>query len=56
MKWIVFLKLKGYYIVINNAPIHTSNQIDEDGSCKGERYKSVYLPLSLPPSLPPYSP
>ncbi|EIE79863.1 hypothetical protein RO3G_04568 [Rhizopus delemar RA 99-880] len=41
-----FPELKGYYIVMDNAPIHTSDQIDKMIVARG--YKSIYLP--------PYSP
>lgn len=41
-----FPELKGYYIVMDNAPIHTAAQIDEMIVERG--YRSIYLP--------PYSP
>ncbi|CEP07115.1 hypothetical protein, partial, partial [Parasitella parasitica] len=41
-----FPELKGYYIVMDNAPIHTAGQIDEMMVARG--YRSIYLP--------PYSP
>jgi hypothetical protein len=39
-------ELKGHYIVMDNAPIHTADQIDEMITARG--YRSIYLP--------PYSP
>lgn len=39
-------EMKGYYIVMDNAPIHTSNEIDTMVTERG--YKCIYLP--------PYSP
>ncbi|GAN10428.1 hypothetical protein MAM1_0354d09969 [Mucor ambiguus] len=41
-----FLELKGYYIVMDNAPIHTAGQIDVMIVARG--YRNIYLP--------PYSP
>ncbi|KAG1079242.1 hypothetical protein G6F42_023863 [Rhizopus arrhizus] len=41
-----FPKMKGFYTVMNNAPIHTADDIDEMIPKRG--YKSIYLP--------PYSP
>lgn len=41
-----FPEHKGYYIVVDNAPIHTAAQIDEMIVARG--YRSIYLP--------PYSP
>ncbi|CEI90513.1 hypothetical protein RMCBS344292_04837 [Rhizopus microsporus] len=39
-------EMKGYYIVMDNAPIHTSNEIDTMMTERG--HKCIYLP--------PYSP
>jgi transposase len=36
-----FFEQKGYYIIMDNAPIHTVNQIDEMIVARG--YKSIYL-------------
>jgi hypothetical protein len=41
-----FPEIKDYYIVMDNAPIHTTNQIDEMIVARG--YRGIYLP--------PYSP
>jgi transposase len=41
-----FTEMKGYYIVMDNAPIHTSQEISAMVADRG--YRSVYLP--------PYSP
>ena len=37
-----FPELKGYYVIIDNASIHTADQIDEIIVARG--YKSIYLP------------
>ncbi|KAG2203597.1 hypothetical protein INT47_011691 [Mucor saturninus] len=42
----LYPELKGHYIVMNNAPIHTADRIDEMITERG--YRSIYLP--------PYSP
>jgi transposase len=41
-----FPEMKGFYIVMDNAPIHTADEIEEIISKRG--YRSIYLP--------PYSP
>jgi hypothetical protein len=41
-----FPEMKGFYIVMDNAPIHTADEIEEMISKRG--YRSIYLP--------PYSP
>jgi hypothetical protein len=38
-----FPELKGHYIVMDNAPIHTAKEIDELITKRG--YKSIYLPI-----------
>jgi hypothetical protein len=39
-------EMKGFYLIMDNAPIHTSNEVDKIVTSRG--YKCVYLP--------PYSP
>jgi transposase len=46
MRWIGMTLLKGHYIVMENAPIHTAKEIDELKTKRG--YKSICFP--------PYSP
>lgn len=41
-----FPKMKGFYTVMDNAPIHTADEIEEMISKRG--YRSIYLPPYFP--------
>lgn len=41
-------QIKGFYLIMDNAPIHSSKQIEEIIYEKGRDYKYVYLPPYLP--------
>lgn len=41
--WTSTSEMKGFYIVMDNAPLHTADDIDEMISKRG--YRSIYLPL-----------
>lgn len=39
-------EMKGFYIIMDNAPIHTADEIEETISKRG--YRSIYLPSYSP--------
>ncbi|KAI7904673.1 uncharacterized protein BX663DRAFT_324779 [Cokeromyces recurvatus] len=45
------LEMKGYYIVMDNAPIHTSNEIDTMVTEREREDISAFISLLIPLSL-----
>lgn len=40
--------MKGFYLIMDNVPIHTSNLIEEVVKRRNRGYKCVYFPLYSP--------